>query len=156
MTQPHATRSRRPVEPASADVPGERLRDYESEAEHAVGWIVFAAIVLALLGVLNGIYGIAAIAGSDVYVHDAKYVLGSLEMYGWLMLAIGVVQVCASLAVLAFVQWARWVGAASAAANALVQLLVMPAAPVAALILFATDVLVVYGLVAYGQRWRTP
>jgi hypothetical protein len=152
MTQPQATRSPRPVEPATATVADERLRDDESD--HAVGWIVFAAIVLAVLGVLNGIYGIAAIASSDAYSKDAVYVLGNLETYGWLMLLIGVVQFCASLGVLAFARWARWVGAASAAANAMVQLLVMPAAPLLALALLAVDVLVVYALVAYGGRWQ--
>jgi hypothetical protein len=152
MTQPDATRFRRPVEPATAADPGEGVR--RDESGHAVGWLGFAAIVLALVGALNGIYGTAAIASSNFYVTNADYVLGDLETYGWLMLLIGVVQFCAAMGVLAFAHWARWVGVASAAANGIVQLLVMPAAPFLALALLAMDVLVVYGLVAYGARWR--
>ena len=152
MTQPHATRSPRPVEPATQAGPGEGSR--HDEADRAVGWMVFAAIVLGLVGVLSGIYGIAAIASSDFYVTDTQYVLGNLETYGWAMLVVGVVQFCASLGVLAFAQWARWLGVASAAVNAIVQLLVMPAAPFLAVALLTVDVLVVYGLIAYGQRWR--
>jgi len=152
MTQPHATRSRRPVEPATAAAPGERFDD--GERDHAVGWIAFAAIVLSLVGVLNAIYGIAAIAASDFYATDTHYVVGNLDAHGWLMLVVGVVQFGAAIGVLAYAQWARWVGVASAAANGMVQLLVMPAAPFLALTLLAMDVLVVYGLVAYGQRWR--
>ena len=152
MTQTHATRFRRPVEPATAAEPGEGFR--HDDSDRAVGWIVFAAIVLALVGGLNGIYGTAAIASSHFYVADREYVVGNLETYGWLMLLIGVVQFFAAMGVLAFAQWARWVGVASAAANGIVQLLVMPAAPFLALTLLAMDVLVVYGLVAYGGRWR--
>jgi hypothetical protein len=144
MTQPHATPSRRPVEPATGAAPGERLHHHD-ERDHAVGWIAFAAIVLSLVGVLNAIYGIAAIATSDFYRAGTEHIVGDLATHGWLMLAIGV---------LAFAQWARWVGVATASANGLVQLLVMPAAPFLALALLTMDVLVVYGLVAYGQRWR--
>lgn len=152
MSQPPATRSPRPVEPATATDSSARF--HHDESDHAVGWIVFASIVLSLVGLLNGIYGIAAIAGSRVYVRGADYVLGDLGTYGWLMVVIGVVQIGAALGLLAFAQWARWVGAASASANAIVQLLVMPAAPFLAIALLTVDILVVYGLVAYGQRWR--
>ena len=152
MTQPHATRFQRPVEPATAAERGEAL--HRDESDHAVGWIVFAAIVLALVGGLNGVYGTAAIATSGFYAGDAEYVVGNLETHGWLMLLTGVVQFFAAMGVLALAQWARWVGVASAAANGIVQLLVMPAAPFLTLTVFAMDVLVVYGLVAYGGRWR--
>jgi hypothetical protein len=153
MTQPHATPSRRPVEPATGAAPGERLHHHD-ERDHAVGWIAFAAIVLSLVGVLNAIYGIAAIATSDFYRAGTEHIVGDLATHGWLMLVIGVVQFIAAIGVLAFAQWARWVGVATASANGLVQLLVMPAAPFLALALLTMDVLVVYGLVAYGQRWR--
>lgn len=152
MTQPQVTRSPPSFAPATAAGSDEGF--HHDEYDHAVGWLVFAAIVLALVGVLNGIYGIAAIATSSFYAQDARYVFGNLETHGWLMLLIGVVQFCASLGVLAFAQWARWVGVASVGANAIVQLLVMPAAPFLALALLAMDVLVIYGLVAYGGRWR--
>jgi hypothetical protein len=152
MTQPHATRSARPAEPATQAGPRERFG--HDESDHAVGWVVFAAIVLAFVGTLNVIYGIGAIATSGFYVRDTQYVLGDLETYGWVMLVVGAVQFCAALGLLAFAQWARWLGVASAAVNAIVQLLVMPAAPFLALALLAVDVLVVYGLIAYGQRWR--
>jgi hypothetical protein len=152
MTQPNATRARRPVEPPTAADPKPAVG--HDEARHAVGWIAFSALLLALVGALNGIYGTAAIATSDFYVKDAQYVLGNLAAHGWVMLVIGVVQFCAAVGILAFAPWARWVGVASAAVNAIVQMLVMPAAPFLAGTLLAMDVLIVYGLVTYGDRWR--
>jgi hypothetical protein len=151
MTQPHATPTAGPADPAAV---GRRAAGARGE-EPGVGWLVFAAIVLALVGVMNVIYGIAAIGSSSFYVQDAHYVAGDLNAYGWLLAAVGAIQFGAALGILAFAQWARWVGVAAASVNAIVQLLVMPAAPFLALALFTVDVLVVYGLVAYGGRWRS-
>ena len=152
MTQPHETRSGRSVELAIPRAPRERHHD--DEADHAVGWIVFAAIALSLLGVLNCIYGTAAIVSSGFYPKGTHYVVGDVKAFGWLLLLTGVVQCCASVGLLAFAQWARWAGVAAAVANGFVQLLVMPAAPFLMLALLAIDVLVVYGLVTYGHRWQ--
>lgn len=135
------------VDRAPAPRPAERRRD-----DRGVGWLVSAALVIAVLGVLNVIYGIAAISRSTFYVRDAKYLFGDLNAYGWILLVLGVAQLCASLGILAWARWARWVGIASAGANAIGQLLFLPSAPLAALALFGADLLVLYALVAYGGR----
>jgi hypothetical protein len=70
------------------------------------------------------------------------------------MLVLGAVQFAAALGILAFSSWGRWVGVFSAGVNAIIQLAVMPAAPFLALAILAVDVLVIYGLIAYGGRWR--
>ena len=44
----------------------------------------------------------------------------------------------------------RWLGVGIAGLNAVAQLLIMPAYPLWALCLFSLDVLVMYGLIAYG------
>ena len=41
---------------------------YEGE-----GWVAFAGIMIAIVGILNFIYGIAAISNSHFYVHEATY-----------------------------------------------------------------------------------
>jgi hypothetical protein len=123
-----------------------------SRDDRAVGWVVSAALVLAVLGVLNVMYGIAAISRSTFYVRDARYMFGDLNTYGWVLLVLGVAQLCASLGILAWARWARWVGIASAGANAVAQLLFLPSAPLLALALFGADLLVLYGLIAYGGR----
>ena len=120
--------------------------------ESGIGWMVSAALVIGLAGTMNAIYGIAAISRSSFYVQDARYVLGDLRTYGWILLAIGVVQLCASLGILAWAQWARWAGVASAGANMVAQLLFVPAAPLAALAVFALDLLVLYALIVHGGR----
>lgn len=49
-------------------------------------------------------------------------------------------------------QLARWVGVVGLSIGAIVALLEMPAYPRWGLTLFATSILAVYGLIAYGAR----
>jgi hypothetical protein len=124
-------------------------------APRGTGWLLFAGVMIGLVGMLNAIYGIAAISDSKVYIRDAQYILSGLNTYGWVLLLIGVIQVFAAFGVLVGSAWSRWVGILSAGMNSIVLLLVMPAQPFLALTLFAVDILVIYGLVAYGGRRRT-
>lgn len=127
-----------------------RAREYDSE--HGQGWVTFAGMMLAVLGILNVIYGFAAIDSANVYVGDTKYVFGDLNLWGWFLVLVGAVQVVAAFSIWSGTEWGRWVGVASAGVNAILQLLFMPAFPLLALSLFAVDVLVLYALIQYGGR----
>jgi hypothetical protein len=120
--------------------------------ERGSGWVTFAGLMIGLIGVLNVIYGVAAIDKSSFYVGNARYVFGDLKTWGWVMLIVGAVQLVAAFGIFSRVTWARWVGIASAGANMVVQLLLLPQYPLLSLAIFAIDVLVIYGLVAYARR----
>jgi hypothetical protein len=122
----------------------------DAYAEHGSGWRTFAGVMLMLVGILNSIYGIAAISNSKFYVRDAAYVISDLNTWGWFLLFIGVIQFLAAFAIFTGSEIGRWIGIASASGNAIVQLFVLPANPFLALAVFAVDVLVIYGLVAHG------
>lgn len=116
------------------------------------GWVVFAGIMLMIVGVMNFIGGIGAIDDSKFFIANTKYVIGDLNTWGWVILIIGAVQVATALGVWAGNALSRWLGVFFASLNALVQLLLLPAFPLWSLALFTLDILVVYGLVAYGGR----
>jgi len=122
------------------------------EADAGSGWVFFAGLMLLLLGVMNVIYGIAAISNSTFYVADAKYILSDLNTYGWVVLVIGVIQVLVAIGVFASVQVARWLGVLFVSLNLIAQLLWISAYPLAGLAFVAIDVLVLYGLIAHGHR----
>ena len=65
------------------------------------GWVTFAGIMLFILGVLNVIYGIAAIGDSKFFIQDQKYILSNLNTWGWVSLILGALQLGA-----AFSLWA--------------------------------------------------
>jgi hypothetical protein len=118
----------------------------------ASGWIGFAAIMLGLAGGWNIFDGILALARSKVYAPHATYVFSDLRTWGWIVLAVGIVQVCASFALLAGSSFARWFGISAAGVNAIAQLMFIPAAPFWALAMFSVDLLVIYALAVYGGR----
>ena len=64
------------------------------------------------------------------------------------------VQVFAGLGIWARNQAARWVGIVTVGLSAIAELMFLPSYPLAALAIFAIDVLVLYGLLAYGGRHR--
>jgi hypothetical protein len=119
------------------------------------GWVVFAGIILAIVGTLNFIGGIAAVGDSKFFVGDTKYVLGDLHTWGWVVLIIGAVQVLTAFGVWARNPFARGLGIAFASLNAIAQLLMLPAYPLWSLALFSMDIMIVYGLAAYGGRERS-
>lgn len=119
------------------------------------GWVAFAGIMLAIVGTLNVVYGIGAIDDAHVYVGETEYVFGDLNTWGWFLAIIGAIQFVAAFGVWNRAGWARWVGVGSAGGNAILQLLFLPAFPLLSLALLAIDILVIYGLVQYGQRAAT-
>ena len=139
---PPTTRSARTVSSRSGDW-------YEGE-----GWVTFAGVMIAIVGVLNFIYGIAAISNSRFYAREVTYILSGLNTWGWVLLITGIIQFCASIAIFGHVEWGRWIGILTASVNAIIQLIFIPAYPFGSLALFAIDILVIYGLVAYGGRQR--
>jgi hypothetical protein len=120
--------------------------------EQGPGWIAFAGAMLAIIGSLNVLYGIAAISNSKFYLREAAYVFGDLKTWGWLLVVVGACQLLAAFGIWTGSQLARWVGIATAAGNAILQLLFLPSYPLLAITIFAVDVLVLYALIAFGGR----
>jgi hypothetical protein len=118
------------------------------------GWVLFAGVMLAIVGVLNVAYGIAAISDSQFYARGITFVLGNLNTWGWCLLVVGAVQMAVSIGVFRASETARWLGIGFAAANALVQFLVLPAQPGWAIMIFFVDVIIIFGLLTYGGRDR--
>jgi len=116
------------------------------------GLIVFASVLLAMVGFFNLIYGIAAIAQSHVFVANAHYVFGSLRTWGWITLILAVLQLLAAAGALAGNELARWFAVAVVGLNAIGQMFFIPAYPFWSLTIIAIDVVALYGLCAYGSR----
>jgi hypothetical protein len=126
--------------------------DYASDEALGSGWVMYAGVLLVILGVLNTIEGIAAISNAHFFVAHANYIAGSLNTWGWVVLCEGVIQLLVGFGVFARNQFSRWVGVIILGLNAIAQLLMIPAYPFWSLTLFAVAILATYGLIAYGER----
>ena len=121
-------------------------------ADSSPSWVMFCASMIGLLAIMNLIYGIAAVSESTFFVGQTEYVLGGLNTWGWVLILVAIGQGAASLAIAGQLAGARWVGVGIVAVNAVIQLLILPAYPWWAAMLFSLDVLVIYGLIAHGAR----
>jgi hypothetical protein len=118
--------------------------------------VVFAASLLGVAGTFNVIDGIAAVARSHVFIGGARYVIGDLRAWGWVVLIFGVLQLLAMLGVLTGNQAARWFGVAVIGLNAIAQMFAIPGYPFWSLMIVAVDVVALWGLCAYGSRENIP
>jgi hypothetical protein len=121
-----------------------------SYREEGSGWVLFAGIMIVTVGILNAIYGIAAIGDSKFFLADQKYILSGLHTWGWVMLILGVLQILAAFSIWSGGTFGRWFGITVAVVNAIAALLALPAYPFWSLAIMSLDVLVIYGLAAYG------
>jgi hypothetical protein len=137
---------------SAADRASDRGPYADYPEERGGGWVMFAGVMLLVVGTMNTIGGIAAIDDANFYVANAHYVFSDLSTWGWIILITGVAQVLAGFGVLARNQFARWLGVGFACLNMVAQFLFFPAQPLWSIALIAIDTLIVYGLVAYGNR----
>lgn len=134
---------------SSTPTAGEAMRQEEGRG---YGLVLFASILLLVVGCFNLIQGIAGVANSHVFVANAHYVFGNLRTWGWVTLILGCLQLLAAAGVLAGNQLARWFGVAVLGLNAIAQMFYLPSYPFWALTIIAVDIVALWGLCAYGSR----
>ena len=130
---------------------GSRGEVYGGEGR-GYGLVLFAGVLLLVVGFWNMIYGIAAIANSHVFVANAHYVFGNLRTWGWVTLILAVLLLLAGVGVMVGNQAARWFGVVVVGLNAINQMFFIPAYPFWSLMIIAADIVALYGLCAYGSR----
>ena len=119
-----------------------------------VGSAIFAAILLAVAGTLNIVYGIGAISNANFY-DGSQYVVSSLHTWGWITLLIGIVQLTAGFSLMGGRPYGRIVGIAAATVGAIESLFSVGGPhPFWALGIFAICIIVIHGLVVLGEPER--
>jgi hypothetical protein len=125
---------------------------YEFDDERGFGWLLFAATMLGLAGVLSVIDGIMALSKSKFYADNANYVFSDLRTWGWISLVVGALLIVAAMGVFSGSGFARWFGIFAAGLNAIAFFSAIQAYPFWSLLIFALDILVIYALAVYGGK----
>jgi hypothetical protein len=117
------------------------------------GRAMFAAILLLIAGTLNVIYGIAAISDAHFFTDSGShYVFSNLNTWGWIILLLGVLELTGGFSLFSGNAYGRTIGIAAASFGAIGSLLsVSGAYPFWSLGIFALCVIVIHGLVVYGE-----
>ena len=114
--------------------------------------MLFAAILLLVAGTINIIYGIAAIDDANFFADQNRYVFSNLNTWGWITLLLGIVQLTGGFSLAAGNTYGRVIGIAAASIGAIGALLSVGGAyPFWSLGVFALCVIVIHGLVVYGE-----
>ena len=110
------------------------------------GWWVFAGVLLLVAGILNIIYGLAAIGDSKFFTQNVEFIVSSLNTWGWVHLIVGVLELVAAFSLFSGGEFGRWFGIFVASLNAIGALLALPAYPFWSLAVFALAIIIVYKL----------
>ena len=117
------------------------------------GRVTFAGVLLIIAGALNVIYGIAAISEAHFFTDSGtQFVFSSLNTWGWIILLLGVLELTGGFSLLSGNAYGRVIGVIAASFGAIGSLLgVAGAYPFWSLGVFALCVIVLHGLIVYGE-----
>jgi len=120
------------------------------------GRVVFAAIFLVVVGIINIIYGIGALDDASIFVNDTRFILDNLNTLGWVMIIVGIIQLTGGLSLMGGATYGRLIGIVAGTLGAIVALLSIGGSnPWWSLAVFALCVYIVHGIVVFGEDERT-
>jgi hypothetical protein len=117
------------------------------------GSAFFASILLMVAGVVNIIYGLAALDDSKFFVGQTRYVVSNLNTWGWITLLLGVLAIIAGFSVIRGGIFGRSIGIVVASISAIGALLSVGGAyPFWSLGVFAMCIVIIHGLAVYDPE----
>jgi hypothetical protein len=121
------------------------------------GWVVFASVMMVLLGFFQAIQGLVALFDDTWYHVTASGLVVQVDYtaWGWTHLLLGVLIFISGFGVLAGNLAARAVAVVLAVLSALVNLLFIEAYPIWSVLIITVDVLVIYALTVHGRELRS-
>lgn len=121
------------------------------------GRVAFVGIMLLIVGTLNIIYGIGALADAKFFVDDTRYILTDLRALGWVLIIMGLIQLTGGFSLMAGKAYGRVIGVIAGSLGAMSALFsIGDRQPFWALCIFALCVWIVYGLIVYDADESSP
>jgi hypothetical protein len=118
----------------------------------AVGFILFAALMMIMSGVFQAFSGLVALFENEFYVATRNYLFQlDATTWGWVHLLLGIVVAMAGFAVMAGRTWGRVVGITLALVSAVANFAFIPYYPFWSMTVIALDIFVIWALAAHGR-----
>jgi hypothetical protein len=128
----------------------------EEASGWAVGFILFAAIMMIMSGIFQAFSGLVALFENEFYVATRNYLFQfDATTWGWIHLIGGIIVALAGFAVMSGRTWGRVVGITLAVLSAIVNFAFIPYYPFWSLLVIALDVFVIWALAAHGRDVAT-
>jgi hypothetical protein len=120
------------------------------------GWVTFAALLLALLGCLNGFQGFLAMFDEGYFVAQGReLVLVNYDAWGAVLIIWGLVLLVVAGGLNARREWARWLAALVVMLDVILQVGFFPSSPLLSVTLITLDIVVLFALTARWQEAKT-
>lgn len=116
------------------------------------GWAIFVGAYLFIAGVLNAIWGLAALDNKSYFITEGL-LWSSLNTWGWVALIVGVVQIVGSLLVFARNAAGAVIAAFLAFCGLIMNFLSIGAYPVWSAILLVIDALILWAVTVHGDEF---
>lgn len=148
VSQPPTAGRRVAETPLSADTRGQTAW---------VGWVVFAGMMLILVGAFHVIQGLVALFRDEVFVVGQSGMVVNVDYtaWGWTHLIGGVIVALVGACLLAGQMWARIVAVAVAMLSALINVAFIPAYPIWSVTMIGIDVLVIWAITVHGSEIKS-
>jgi hypothetical protein len=132
----------------------------DSRRNEPTGWaglVIFAGVMLVMLGGFQAMEGIVAIIRDEYYLVTRNGLVIDLDYttWGWIHLCLGLLAAAAGVGIFAGQMWARVLGIVIAVLSALANMAFLAAYPIWATIMIAVDVLVIYALAMHGREVKS-
>ena len=123
----------------------------------AVGLILFAAVMMIMVGVFQALQGLVGIFENEFYVPTRNYLFQfDATTWGWTHLLLGLLVAFAGYGLLSGKTWARTVAITLAVLSAIANFAFIPYYPFWSLLIIALDVFVIWAIAAHGGGLRDP
>jgi hypothetical protein len=123
----------------------------------AVGFILFAAIMMIMVGVFQAFQGLVAIFENEFYVPTRNYLFQfDATTWGWTHLILGLVVAFAGWGLFSGRTWARTVAILLAVLSAIANFAFIPYYPFWSLLIITLDIFVIWAVAVHGGELREP
>jgi hypothetical protein len=140
---------------AYSSSPARRAQGEPSGA--AVGFILFAAVMMIMAGVFQAIQGLVGIFENEFYVPTRNYLFQfDATTWGWTHLLVGLLVAFAGWGLLSGRTWARTVAITLAVISAIANFAFIPYYPFWSLLIITLDIFVIWAVAAHGGALRDP
>jgi hypothetical protein len=116
------------------------------------GWVTFAGTYLFIVGAMNVIWGIAALAEDDNF-SEGGLLWSTLNTWGWIILILGAFEVLVGLLVLSRSVVGVVLGVIVASVGAILNFVSIGAYPVWSVIALVVNGIVIYALCAHSEEF---
>ena len=138
----------------ASQYPSDR-RDSGDSSGWSAGTVLFAALLMIMVGIWQAVVGLIAIFENDFYVATRNYLFQfAATTWGWIHLVVGLIVAFAGWGLLSGQTWARIVGITLAALSATANFLFIPYYPIWSLLIIAVDIFVIWALTVHGRELR--